>query len=91
MKKLTRYVIVAFISAVGLVNCTPMLSILPSSINFQVQGFEEARLRFGRVQRYQGTLDCFLSVLRQEGPLAFYKGISPSLIKVHIQSSLQIN
>jgi solute carrier family 25 thiamine pyrophosphate transporter 19 len=46
-----------------------------------VQGFEVARREFGRVVLYSGVIDCCRSVLREEGPLAFYKGTAPAIIK----------
>ena len=48
----------------------------------QVQGFEEARRHFGRTRKYQSLRHCFLSVWREEGMLAFYKGSSASILKV---------
>lgn len=47
----------------------------------QVQGFEQARVAFGRVQRYDGLRHCIVSVVKQEGVLGLYKGLSPSLLK----------
>lgn len=51
----------------------------------QVQGFEEARQRFGRVTKYNGLLDCFIKVVREEGVMAFYKGTSPTILKVTVK------
>lgn len=47
----------------------------------QVQGFHEARETFGRVQKYNGMLDCFRIILREEGPAGFFKGLTPSTLK----------
>ncbi len=47
----------------------------------QVQGFEEARKSFGKVQRYKGFQHCIVTVIKEEGLLGFYKGLSPSLLK----------
>ena len=33
-------------------------------------------------KKYHSTLDCFKTVLSQEGPMAFYKGIGARLIRV---------
>ena len=57
----------------------------------QVQGFEVARLPFGRVQRYRGTIDCFITIFRQEGLLAFYKGTSIALMKVTSSSAIRLD
>lgn len=48
----------------------------------QVQGFEVARQSFGRVTLYEGVMDCAIKMIREEGPMAFYKGASVSVIKV---------
>jgi solute carrier family 25 citrate transporter 1 len=52
-------------------------------------------------KRYQNTWDCFVKILRQEGFLAFYKGVGPRMTRIifgqaiifttyeHINSSLQ--
>ena len=50
----------------------------------QVQGFEEARHKFGRAGHYNGLVDCVVSVVRQEGMTGLYKGGYPALIKVDI-------
>lgn len=47
----------------------------------QVQGFEKAREFFGAVRCYKGLIDCFKSVIREEGFLGLYKGLSPSILK----------
>ena len=47
-----------------------------------MQGFQEARETFGKVQRYSGMLDCFKVVAREEGATGFFKGLAPSTLKV---------
>ncbi|KAK3107142.1 hypothetical protein FSP39_008025 [Pinctada imbricata] len=48
----------------------------------QVQGFkEEARAEFGVVRTYTGLRHCFTSIVKEEGILGLYKGLSPSLLK----------
>ncbi|PFX29767.1 Mitochondrial thiamine pyrophosphate carrier [Stylophora pistillata] len=47
----------------------------------QVQGFQDAREIFGRVQKYNGMLDCFRIILREEGAFGFFKGLAPSTLK----------
>lgn len=51
--------------------------------SFQIQGFECARRPFGKVIYYRGVTHCLLSILLQEGALAFYKGTFPATIKVN--------
>ena len=48
----------------------------------QVQGFEAARSKFGRVMKYTGMVDCLVTVITREGVLALYKGATPTLLKV---------
>lgn len=50
----------------------------------QVQGFEEARVTFGRTAVYSGAIHCFRRVVKEEGFLAFYKGTAPSVLKVGV-------
>lgn len=38
--------------------------------------------------KYTGLMDCAAKILRNEGPLAFYKGLSPNLIKVFPSAGL---
>jgi hypothetical protein len=47
-----------------------------------VQGFAEARARFGKVPEYDGLRDCVKTILRHEGVHGLYKGLVPSTIKV---------
>jgi len=47
-----------------------------------VQGFHEARETFGKVQRYNGMLNCFKVVAKEEGITGFFKGLAPSTLKV---------
>ncbi|XP_062872851.1 mitochondrial thiamine pyrophosphate carrier [Trichomycterus rosablanca] len=54
----------------------------------QVGGFEEARAHFGQVRTYHSFLDCMVSVAREEGPSAFFKGLSPSLLKAAMSTGL---
>ena len=55
---------------------------LDVSFVHQVVGFHDARIPFGRTQVYSGMIHCFITVCREEGMLAFYKGASAALIKV---------
>lgn len=47
----------------------------------QIQGFEEARKPFGKVSKYTGLRNCFVKLIKEEGILGLYKGLSPSLLK----------
>ncbi|KAH3871928.1 mitochondrial thiamine pyrophosphate carrier-like [Dreissena polymorpha] len=47
----------------------------------QVQGFEDARKRFGAVHQYRGLAHCLSSTLQHEGVRGLYKGLAPSLLK----------
>lgn len=47
-----------------------------------MQGFHEARETFGKVQRYNGMLNCFKVVAKEEGITGFFKGLAPSTLKV---------
>lgn len=52
----------------------------------QVGGFEEARLHFGKVQTYNGLLDCMAQIAKEEGVQGFFKGLSPSLLKAALST-----
>uniref|UniRef100_UPI00398F08B1 mitochondrial thiamine pyrophosphate carrier isoform X1 n=2 Tax=Pristiophorus japonicus TaxID=55135 RepID=UPI00398F08B1 len=52
----------------------------------QVEGFEQARVPFGRVQTYKGFLDCVFQVARGEGLRGFFKGLSPSMLKAAVST-----
>ncbi|XP_038067812.1 mitochondrial thiamine pyrophosphate carrier-like [Patiria miniata] len=47
----------------------------------QVQGFEEARKSFGKVQRYNSMLHCVACTVKEEGIRGMYKGLWPSTLK----------
>ncbi|KAK7794894.1 hypothetical protein R5R35_010585 [Gryllus longicercus] len=47
----------------------------------QVQGFEEAREKFGKVFRCSGLMDCLWVTLKEEKVRGLFKGLNPSLIK----------
>ena len=52
----------------------------------QVQGFEQAWSSVGQTRQYVGALDCARTVWLQEGILGFYKGTTPSLLKVRLKA-----
>jgi solute carrier family 25 citrate transporter 1 len=39
-------------------------------------------------ERYKGSLDCFKTILREEGPMGFYKGVMPRMMRVFCEMSL---
>lgn len=47
----------------------------------QVQGFHEARAKFGHLPIYTGTWHCLKTVMIQEGLRGLYKGLFPTLLK----------
>lgn len=57
----------------------------------QVEGFQSSRKGFGAVTSYKGTVDCIIKTLRQENFFAFYKGLTPSLIKSAIVTALNFS
>ena len=52
----------------------------------QVQGFEEARSKFGAIREYSGLVNCIQCLVREEGSKGLYKGLYPSLIKAALIS-----
>ncbi|XP_056144472.1 mitochondrial thiamine pyrophosphate carrier [Lampris incognitus] len=52
----------------------------------QVGGFDEARVNFGQVRNYRGFVDCVSKIAKEEGPPAFFKGLSPSLLKAALST-----
>lgn len=54
----------------------------------QIQGFEEARIPFGRHEKFTGLLNCFMTTVKQEGVFGLYKGYLPSLVKAWVSSGL---
>lgn len=75
-------------SLAGITSKTLLLPLDLLKKRFEVQGFEEARRHFGRTRKYQSLRHCFLSVWREEGMLAFYKGSSASILKAAVSVSL---
>jgi len=59
-----------------------------SKKRLQVQGFEEARLHFGRVTKYSGLFDCLKKSVAEEGIRGLYKGLGPSILKAMITTAL---
>ena len=53
----------------------------------QIQGFQLGRSKFGRTDTYNGLVHCMKIVSQKEGIFAFYKGLSPSLLKAAVSVS----
>ncbi|XP_068246669.1 mitochondrial thiamine pyrophosphate carrier-like [Palaemon carinicauda] len=47
----------------------------------QIIGFEKARSQFGKVVVYENAWKCILSITREEGLKAWFKGLWPSVLK----------
>lgn len=54
----------------------------------QVQGFEEARNKFGSTRVYRGVIDCTKKIIREETVLGLYKGFLPSIYKAAVVTAL---
>lgn len=54
----------------------------------QIQGFDEARLQFGRVVKFNGLFHCLIKTIREEGFFGMYKGFAPSMMKAALSTSL---
>ncbi|XP_064395647.1 mitochondrial thiamine pyrophosphate carrier-like [Halichondria panicea] len=75
----------------GLAGVIPKLMLMPldfSKKRLEVQGFESARATFGSVGSYRGFFHCLMTVYREEGPRAFYKGAVPTLLKSAVSVSI---
>ncbi|CAG2116892.1 unnamed protein product [Medioppia subpectinata] len=57
----------------------------------QVEGFQKARQGFGAQTSYKGVIDCIVKIVRQESVLAFYKGLTPSLMKAAATTALNFS
>lgn len=42
----------------------------------------KTRLALGKTGQYNGIADCLRQVLRLEGPLSLYRGLTPSLVGI---------
>jgi solute carrier family 25 (mitochondrial thiamine pyrophosphate transporter), member 19 len=52
----------------------------------QAQAFRDGSAMI--IQRYDGMVDCFVRVARQEGVTGFYRGIVPSVLKTGLATSM---
>ncbi|CAG7835236.1 unnamed protein product [Allacma fusca] len=75
-------------SGAGLISKLAVYPLDLTKKRLQVQGFEEARMRFGKVQKYTGTFQCLKHVATHEGVSGLYKGVYPSLLKAVVSSGL---
>ncbi|XP_043940881.1 mitochondrial thiamine pyrophosphate carrier [Protopterus annectens] len=75
-------------SCAGIISktCTYPLDLFKKRL--QVGGFEQARSAFGEVRTYKGFTDCAWSILREEGFVGFFKGLSPSMLKAAFSTGL---
>mmetsp|Transcript_6037 Transcript_6037/g.14429 ORF Transcript_6037/g.14429 Transcript_6037/m.14429 type:complete len:315 (+) Transcript_6037:105-1049(+) len=48
----------------------------------------EAQDQAGRAKEYTGTLQCFVSIVRQEGVTALYRGIAPRMMKISLGQAI---
>uniref|UniRef100_A0A0X3NHS2 Mitochondrial thiamine pyrophosphate carrier n=1 Tax=Schistocephalus solidus TaxID=70667 RepID=A0A0X3NHS2_SCHSO len=72
------------ISAGAIAGMVSKCAVYPMDVakkRLQVQGFEEARCRFGRLHSSSSLRDCIITMCREEGPSSLFKGLSPSLLK----------
>ncbi|CAL8083279.1 unnamed protein product [Orchesella dallaii] len=54
----------------------------------QVQGFEIARSKFGKVKKYYGLRHCIALTWKEEGTIGLYKGFLPSTVKAMLTTGL---
>lgn len=66
--------------------CVYPLDVLKKRL--QIRGFEGARKQFGKVVVYKSPWSCVVQVTRQEGVLAWYKGLWPAMIKSGLTSGV---
>ncbi|UJR15182.1 hypothetical protein I4U23_002143 [Adineta vaga] len=57
----------------------------------EVVTFEEARSKFGQTRVYSGMTNCFSEIIRSEGFVGLYKGITPSLIKAYLSTAITLS
>jgi len=77
-----------FGSAAGLISKVAIYPLDLSKKRLQVQGFDKARIPFGKVVHYTGLYDCLRRTLIEEGISGVYKGLTPSLIKATVTTGL---
>ena len=57
----------------------------------QVQGFGDARKAFGQTSSYRGLVHCLKLTIKEEGVVALFKGLKPSLIKAMLSVGLHFS
>ena len=75
----------------ALAGCVAKTIVYPFDLakkRLQIQGFEEARVKFGKVQKFTGLFNCFSITIRNEGLVGIYKGYYPSMLKAAFSSGL---
>nr|AKN21582.1 slc25a-14 [Schmidtea mediterranea] len=86
--------VVQSIASGGMAGALSKVLVFPLDIvkkRMQVQGFEEARKKFGKLHRSQGFIRCFGVIYREEGWTAFTKGLKPTLLKSFISIGLKFS
>merc|ERR1712226_89377 len=54
-----------------------------------IQGFAEARKDFGQFVSYRGLIDCAVQMIKTEGFMSMFKGLTPNVVKGALSTSLQ--
>ncbi|CAK1550616.1 unnamed protein product [Leptosia nina] len=75
-------------SMAGLISKTIVYPFDVIKKRLQIQGFQQHRKAFGRQMYCNGSLQCIMLTINEEGFLALYKGYGPSLLKAVIVTAL---
>jgi solute carrier family 25 citrate transporter 1 len=62
-----------------------------SVLLFQGVDVVKSRMQGLEAHRYKNTLDCVQQMLRNEGPMAFYKGVGPRLTRVCLEVGITMS
>ena len=86
------------ISMSGSLSCGALAGLCAKTIVFpfdttkkrlQVQGFEQGLKKgMGKMDAYNGMIDCMLKIVRNEGYRGLFKGLSPALVKAVATTSI---
>lgn len=60
--------------------CSVMVNNPIDVVKTQLQGLD--------AQKYSGTVDCFTKIMRNEGLMGFYKGVTPRMMRVSLDVAL---
>ncbi|RNA37045.1 mitochondrial thiamine pyrophosphate carrier [Brachionus plicatilis] len=75
-------------SIAGIISKTIAYPFDLSKKRLQIQGFEDARKKFGKVVKFSGLWNCLYISVKNEGLLGIYKGYLPSVLKAALSSGL---